>query len=164
MVMTAQPVVDSVRAVKKERNVPVIYFSPKGERFDSKMAKELSKEEELILLCGHYEGIDQRALDLCVDREISIGDYVLTGGHIASAVFIDCVSRYVKGVLGNDESAVFESFENGALEHEHYTRPREFMGLKVPEVLLNGNHKEIEKFRKERSIEITKRNRPDLDV
>jgi tRNA (guanine37-N1)-methyltransferase len=132
MVMMPQPVYDCVMNVKKDRNVPVVYFSPKGRRFDAKTAKEYSACEAVILLCGHFEGVDQRALDLCVTDEISIGDFVMTGGHLAAMCFIDTVARYVTGVLGNEASTDDESFEGGLLEHEQYTRPQEFMGLKCP--------------------------------
>ncbi len=162
MLMKADVVYDCVSDIKSKSNAPVIYFSPTGKRFDSEMAKEYAKLDEVILLCGHYEGIDQRAIDLVVDEEISIGDYVLTGGHIAAMVFIDTVSRYIGDVLGNNESLSDESFENNLLEYPQYTRPEEFMGLKVPEVLLSGHHKKIEEYKLEKAIEITKKNRPDL--
>jgi hypothetical protein len=118
--------------------------------------------DALILLCGHFEGVDQRALDLCVTDEISIGDFVVTGGHIAAMCFIDTVARYVPGVLGNEISAADESFENGLLEHEQYTRPQEFMGLQVPEILLSGHHANIEKYQRARSLTLPRQNRPDL--
>lgn len=165
MLMRAEPVYESVKALKKDNpDMPVIYFSPKGRKFTSNIAKKYAQSEhkEVILLSGHYEGIDQRAIDLCVTDEISIGDYILTGGHIASMVFIDAVSRYVKGVLGNDESTNEESFENGRLEYPQYTRPEEFMGIKVPEVLMSGHHKKIEEYRQKKSEEETKMKRPDL--
>ncbi len=162
MLLRPQPVYDSVMDIKKGRDIPVILFSPKGKKLSNEVAKEYAKYEEIILLCGHYEGIDQRAVDLCVDEEISIGDYILTGGHIASMVFIDAVSRYIPGVLGNEESLENESFENNLLEYPQYTRPIEFMGMTVPEVLTGGNHKKIEDYRLEKSIEITRKNRPDL--
>lgn len=162
MLMKAEPVYDCIKAVKQDRNIPVIYFSPRGKVFNSELAKEYSKCEEVILLCGHYEGIDQRAVDLCVDEEISIGDYILTGGHIASMVFMDTVSRYVDGVLGNSESYQKESFENGLLEASQYTRPEEFMGMKVPSVLLSGHHKKIEEYMEEESLKETEKRRKDL--
>ena len=139
----------------------VIYMSPKGKNLNQEKVEELSKESHLIILCGHYEGIDQRVLDKIVDEEISIGDYVLTGGEIPAMVLIDSVSRYVKGVLKED-SIKEESFSNGLLEYPQYTRPEIFQGERVPEVLLSGNHQEIDKWRKEKSLEITKKNRPDL--
>ena len=162
MLMKAEPVYDCVTDIKKQRNVPVIYFSQRGKVFNSALAKEYAKLDEVILLCGHYEGIDQRAIDLCVDEEICIGDYILTGGHIAAMVFMDTVSRYVDGVLGNSESYKNESFENGMLEASQYTRPEEFMGLKVPPVLLSGHHKKIEEYMNEESLKETKKRREDL--
>ena len=162
MLMKAEPVYDCVTDIKKQRNVSVIYFSPRGKVFNSALAKEYAKLDEVILLCGHYEGIDQRAIDLCVDEEICIGDYILTGGHIAAMVFMDTVSRYVDGVLGNSESYKNESFENGMLEPSQYTRPEEFMGLKVPPVLLSGHHKKIEEYMNEEAFKETKKRREDL--
>lgn len=162
MLMKAEPVYDCVKDIKKDRDVPVIYFSPRGRTFNSEIAKEYANLDEVILLCGHYEGIDQRAVDLCVDEEISIGDYILTGGHIASMVFMDTVSRYVDGVLGNSESYQNESFEDGLLEANQYTRPEEFMGMKVPEVLMSGHHKKIEEYYKEEALKETKIRREDL--
>ncbi|WP_294466301.1 tRNA (guanosine(37)-N1)-methyltransferase TrmD [uncultured Anaerofustis sp.] len=162
MLMKAEPVYDCVKDIKKNRDVPVIYFSPRGRTFNSEIAKEYADLDEVILLCGHYEGIDQRAVDLCVDEEISIGDYILTGGHIASMVFMDTVSRYVDGVLGNCESYQNESFEDGLLEASQYTRPEEFMGMKVPEVLLSGHHKKIEEYYKDEALKETKKRREDL--
>ena len=139
----------------------VIYMSPQGKKLDQKKVEDLSKEEHLIILCGHYEGIDQRVIDEIVDEEISIGDYVLTGGEIPAMVLIDSVSRYVEGVLSKD-STNEESFSNGLLEYPQYTRPEEWKGKKVPEILLSGHHENIEKWRKEKSYEITKKKRPDL--
>ena len=160
MVMTAQPLYDAVSSVKTE-NSKVIYLSPKGKKLDSALVKELSNNNHLILVCGHYEGVDQRFLDLCVDEEVSIGDYVLTGGELPAMVLVDAVSRYVEGVI-NEESLMEESFNNNLLEYPQYTRPQSFHGLDVPEVLLSGNHKEIAKWRLEQSINITKQKRPDL--
>ena len=145
----------------KEDNAKVIYMSPQGKKLDQKKVEDLSKEEHLIILCGHYEGIDQRVIDKIVNEEISIGDYVLTGGEIPAMVLIDSVSRYVKGVL-NEDSIQEESFSNGLLEYPQYTRPEVFEGERVPEVLLSGNHQNIDKWRKEKSLEITKSKRPDL--
>ena len=162
MLMKAEPVYDCVKDIKKDRDIPVIYFSPRGRTFNSELAKKYADLDEVILLCGHYEGIDQRAVDLCVDEEISIGDYILTGGHIASMVFMDTVSRYVDGVLGNCESYQNESFEDGLLEASQYTRPEEFMGMKVPEVLLSGHHKKIEEYYKDEALKETKKRREDL--
>ena len=151
------------RAYKSLENndAKVIYMSPQGKTLNQKRVVELSKEKHLIILCGHYEGIDQRVLDKIVDEEISIGDYVLTGGELPAMVLIDCVSRYVEGVLSKD-SIKEESFSNGQLEYPHYTRPEVFEGMKVPDILLSGNHQRINEWRKEQSLEITKKKRPDL--
>ena len=161
MVMMPDVVYDAYKSVKTDE-AKVIYLSPQGKTLNQEKVKELAKEKHIILLCGHYEGIDQRVLDEIVDEEISIGDYVLTGGEIPAMVLIDSVSRYVEGVL-NRESIEEESFSNGnLLEYPQYTRPEEFLGKKVPEVLLSGHHENIEKWRKEKSLEITKKKRPDL--
>lgn len=163
MVMTVQPVYDCVADVKKGRNdIPVIFFTPAGKKFNSELAKKYAKYDELILLCGHFEGIDQRAIELCVTDEISMGDFIVTGGHIPAMCFIDCVSRYVPGVLGNFASTSEESFENGLLEYPQYTRPYEYMGLKVPDILLSGNSAKIEKYKHDESLRITEEKRPDL--
>ena len=162
MLMTPQPVYDAIQSVKRE-NSHVIYLSPKGKVLKQNVDIELAKNyEHLILLCGHYEGIDQRVIDLCVDEEISIGDYVLTGGEIPAMVLTDCVCRYVPNVLGNSETTSDESFSDNMLEYPQYTRPAEFMGLKVPDVLVSGNHQEVDKWRKNTAKEITERVRPDL--
>ena len=160
--MLIQPdvVYDCYKSVKSN-NAKVIYLSPQGKTLSQAKVEELAKEEHLILLCGHYEGIDQRVIDKIVDEEISIGDYVLTGGEIPAMVLIDSVSRYIEGVL-NQDSIKEESFSNGLLEYPQYTRPEVFEGEKVPEVLLSGNHQNINKWRKEKSLEITKNKRPDL--
>ena len=160
MVMKPDVVYDAYQSIK-DRNAQVIYMSPQGKPLNQKKVEELSKENHLIILCGHYEGIDQRVLDKIVDEEISIGDYVLTGGEIPAMVLIDSVSRYVEGVLKED-SIKEESFSNGLLEYPQYTRPEVFEGMKVPEVLLSGHHENIEKWRKEKSLEITKKKRPDI--
>ena len=160
MVIKPDVVYDAYQSVKDE-NAKVIYMSPQGKVLNQEKVKSLSKEQHLILLCGHYEGIDQRVLDKIVDEEISIGDYVLTGGEIPAMVLIDSVSRYVEGVLKAD-SIKEESFSDGLLEYPQYTRPEIFEGEKVPEILLSGNHQEIDKWRKEKSLEITKKKRPDL--
>lgn len=162
MVMTPQPVVDCVRAVDPDNRARRIYMSPKGRTLSVAVAKELAQEESLLLLCGHYEGIDQRALDLCGFEELSIGDYVLTGGELAAMVTIDALLRFVPGVLGSEDSAADESFMDGALEYPQYTRPAVYEGLAVPEVLLSGHHANIEKWRREQSRAITARRRPDL--
>ena len=145
----------------ESKDAKVIYMSPQGKSLNQKKVVELSKEKHLIILCGHYEGIDQRVLDKIVDEEISIGDYVLTGGELPAMVLIDSVSRYVEGVLSED-SIKEESFSQGLLEYPQYTRPEIFEGMKVPEVLLSGNHKKINEWRKEQSLEMTKKKRPDL--
>ena len=160
MVMMPDVVYSAYESLESS-DAKVIYMSPKGKTLNQEKVEELSKESHLIILCGHYEGIDQRVLDKIVDEEISIGDYVLTGGEIPAMVLIDSVSRYVKGVLKED-SIKEETFSNGLLEYPQYTRPEIFQGERVPEVLLSGNHQEIDKWRKEKSLEITKKNRPDL--
>ena len=160
--MVIQPdVVYSAFKSVQSKDAKVIYMTPQGKKLDQKKVEDLSKEKHLIILCGHYEGIDQRVIDKIVDEEISIGDYVLTGGEIPAMVLIDSVSRYVEGVL-NQDSIKEESFTNGLLEYPQYTRPEVFEGEKVPEVLLSGNHQNIDKWRKEKSLEITKNKRPDL--
>ena len=160
MVMKPDVVYDAYQSVTDEY-AKVIYMSPQGKPLNQKKVEELSKENHLIILCGHYEGIDQRVLDKIVDEEISIGDYVLTGGEIPAMVLIDSVSRYVEGVLKED-SIKEESFSNGLLEYPQYTRPEVFEGMKVPEILLSGHHENIEKWRKEKSLEMTKKKRPDI--
>lgn len=160
MVMRPDVVYEAYQSVKEEK-AKVIYMSPQGKTLNQQMIEDLSKESHLIILCGHYEGIDQRVLDEMVEEEISIGDYVLTGGEIPAMVLIDSVSRYVEGVLKQD-SIQEESFSNGLLEYPQYTRPEIFNGKAVPEILLSGHHQNIEKWRKERSLEMTKRKRPDL--
>ena len=160
MVMRADVVYDAYKSVKHE-NSKVIYLSPQGKKLNQKKVEELSKIENIILLCGHYEGVDQRVLDEIVDEEISIGDYVLTGGELPAMVLIDSVSRYVEGVL-NKESTKEESFSNGLLEYSQYTRPEIFLGKQVPEVLKSGNHKKIEEWRRNNSLLNTLKKRPDL--
>ena len=160
MVLMPDVVYDAYSSVKDE-NAKVIYLSPQGKVLNQNKVKELSKENHLILLCGHYEGIDQRVLDEIVDEEISIGDYVLTGGELPAMVLIDSVSRYVEGVLSED-STKEESFSNNLLEYPQYTRPEEFRGKRVPEVLLSGHHENIKKWWEQKSLEITKQKRPDL--
>ena len=160
MVMKPDVVYDAYSSIKTD-NSKVIYLSPKGKTLNQEKVKELANENHIILLCGHYEGIDQRVLDEIVDEEISIGDYVLTGGEIPAMVLIDSVSRYVEGVI-TKESVEEESFSNGLLEYPQYTRPEIFLNQKVPEVLLSGHHENIRKWREEQSLAITRRNRPDL--
>ena len=161
MVMTAQPVVSAIENIDPDHKARRIYMSPKGTVFNQEKVLNLCSHDRLLILCGHYEGVDQRALDLCIDEEISIGDYVLTGGEIPAMAVTDAVCRYVGGVI-NGESLFQESFSAGMLEYPHYTKPQEFRGIKVPEVLLSGNHAEIDKWRKEQSEKITAERRPDL--
>ena len=163
IVPVERPIVDCVRDVRAQGyGGRFIYLSPRGKQLNQQKVEELAQEEGLILLCGHYEGVDQRAIDLVVDEEISIGDFVLTGGELAAMVLTDAVARYVPGVLGSDESTGEESFTDGLLEYPQYTRPREFEGIEVPEVLLNGDHAKIKKWRREQSLLTTLRVRPDL--
>lgn len=162
MLMQAQPVYDAHKAVSGGRRVRTVYVTPQGRPFDQKLAGELAKEEELILLCGHYEGIDERALEMVVTDYVSIGDYVLTGGELAAMVIIDAVARLIPGVLGNETSAQEESFHNDLLEYPQYSRPEVWKGKSVPKVLLSGNHREIEKWRLEQAKARTKSVRPDL--
>ena len=159
MVMTAQPIMDAMAAVSAALpQARRIYLGPRGRR----LTTALAREDSLILLCGHYEGVDQRALDACIDEEISIGDYILTGGELAAMVLTDCVARFVPGVLGSEESPEEESFSDGLLEYPQYTRPREIRGLSVPEVLLSGDHEKIRQWRRRESLRATARFRPDL--
>ena len=161
MVMMPQPIGSAIDALDSEHKARRIYLSPKGEVFRQQKVFELLEHEHLILLCGHYEGVDQRALDLFIDEEISIGDYVLTGGELPAMVIADCVSRYVDGVI-SPSSLVDESFSENLLEYPHYTRPQEYRGIPVPEVLRSGDHAKIDKWRREKSLELTKARRPDL--
>ena len=161
MVMMPQPIGSAVNAVDPDHKALRIYTSPKGEVFTQQKAVELAAKEHIVILCGHYEGVDQRVLDLYFDGEISIGDYVLTGGELPAMVICDCVARYVDGVLAAG-SLVDESFSDGLLEYPQYTRPAVFEGVAVPDVLLSGNHAEIDKWRREQSEKITAARRPDL--
>lgn len=164
MVLTPQPLFDAVDTLTKDTSIKprIILLCPQGDRFDQKKAEELSHEEHLIFLCGHYEGYDERVREYLVTDEISIGDYVLTGGELGAMVVIDAVSRLLPGVLGKEESHLQDSFSTGILEHPHYTRPADFRGMKVPDVLLSGNHKNIENWRKKESLKRTFERRPDL--
>ena len=164
MVMMCQPVVDCIRDVKSRLSgsTRVIYMSPQGGLFDQKKAEELSKYDNLILLCGHYEGIDERIIELEIDEEVSVGDYVLTGGELPAAIVVDSVSRLIDGVLPSSECYSEESLQNGLLEHPQYTRPRVFEGLEVPEVLINGDHAKQRKWKEEQSRLRTEQKRPDL--
>ncbi len=168
MLMSVQPIYDCYSAIcaregacapEKRRTV---YMSPRGRILTHEIAKELSAYEEVVILCGHYEGVDQRVLDLVVDEEISIGDYVLTGGELPACILVDCVARLCEGVLPSAECYEKESIASGLLEFPQYTRPPEFMGLSVPEVLLSGHHEKIEQWRREQALNITKEKRPDL--
>jgi len=151
MVMMAEPIVTCIEKVSEEKKPHRIYLSPRGERLTQKKVESLAKKEHLLLLCGHYEGVDQRVIDGWIDEEISIGDYVLTGGELPAMVLTDAIARHIPGVLGKEESAAEESFSpalDGKREYPHYTRPEEFRGMKVPEVLLSGHHKKIEEWRR----------------
>ena len=162
MVMQAQPIYDAYKSVvKDDKSIPVIYMSPQGRKFTQKIASELASYDEVVLLCGHYEGVDERVLEEIVTDEISIGDYVLTGGELPAMVVMDAVSRLIPGVLA-EGSTEEESFSNGLLEYPQYTRPVEFMGKKVPEVLLSGHHANIKKWREEESYKRTLKKRPEL--
>ena len=163
MVMSAQPILDAFAAnLPEDFRGRRVYLSPRGRRLDQRIVEELAKEDELALLCGRYEGVDQRALDAAIDEELSIGDYVLTGGELGALVVIDAVARLVPGVLGSEESPEDESFTTGLLEYPQYTRPAEFRGAKVPDVLLGGSHADIAAWRREQSLALTLRRRPDL--
>ncbi len=165
MVLTCQPIFDCYRSIERKENSEFIMLTPQGEKFSQEIADELSKKDQLIFLCGHYEGFDERIRLGLKPREISIGDFVLTGGELPCLILIDCISRNLKNYLGKDNCASNDSFSEGLeglLEYPHYTKPREFEGMKVPEVLLNGNHKEIENFRRKESLKRTKAKRPDL--
>ena len=164
MVMQAQPIYDAYMSIKDKLspNCPVIYMTPQGKTFKQEKAKSLAKLEDMVILCGHYEGVDERVIEEIVTDEISIGDFVLTGGELAAMTIIDAVSRLIPGVLNKEASFEDESFSDNLLEYPQYTRPYEFLGRKVPDVLLSGHHKNIEKWRKEQSILRTKLKRPDL--
>ena len=166
MLMQAQPIYDAWKAVAKpaegKKPVRVLFMSPQGKTFSQEMAKELAQEEELIFLCGHYEGIDERVIEEIVTDPVSIGDYVLTGGELPAMVMIDAISRMVPGVLKNEDSGVTESFQENLLEYPQYTRPEVWEGKKVPDILLSGHHANVEKWRREQSIIRTLKNRPEL--
>ena len=162
MVMMPQPIHDCISAVDPNHTAKRIYMSPRGKVLNQSLVKELSNEDHLLILCGHYEGVDQRVLDMDIDMELSIGDYVLSGGEIPAMVLIDSVLRYIPDVLGNSESTVDESFSQPLLEYPQYTRPQVYLGVSVPEVLISGNHANINKWRKAQSLEITRKKRPDL--
>tara|TARA_A100001015_G_scaffold319649_1_gene443227 strand:+ start:1312 stop:2016 length:705 start_codon:yes stop_codon:yes gene_type:complete len=161
MVLKPEPLFNAIEEISNE-STTVVYMAPDGEPLSTSIARELSESQHLLLISGHYEGIDQRVRDELVNREISIGDYILTNGTLPAAVLIDAVARQVQGVLGDEESLINESFENNLLAHPQYTRPAEYRGMKVPEVLLSGNHQEISKWRQEKRVERTVNSRPDL--
>lgn len=162
MVLMPQPYVDAYESVERLENSCTIMLTPQGEPFNNKICSELANYDQIIMLCGHYEGFDERIRDIIKPREISIGDFVLTGGELPALCLIDSISRRLEGTLGKIESMEDDSFSDGLLEYPQYTKPREYRGLKVPEVLLNGNHKEIEQFRQQQKFERTKLRRPDL--
>ena len=161
MLMTPQPLYDSIKSVLKDATT-LIYMSPKGKKLNDNLAFELSQKQHIAIICGHYEGIDERILDIFKPMEISIGDYVLTGGELPAMVLVDCVSRKIQGVLGNQHSEEDESFKNNLLEYPQYTRPADFMGHKVPEIFLSGNHQKVYEYRKELAKKITNERRADL--
>ena len=161
MVMMPQPIADAIKAVDPDHEAKRIFLSPRGRVFKQDVVIEYSKLDRILLLCGHYEGVDQRVIDLFIDEELSIGDFVLTGGEIPAMAVVDAVARYIDGVI-KSESLEQESFASGMLEYPHYTRPQEFMGIKVPEVLTSGHHGKIDEWRAQKSKEITIKNRPDL--
>lgn len=160
MVMQVQPILSAYR--ENHLQGPCLYMSPRGKMLNGEMAESLSRQEEITILCGHYEGVDQRALDLLQAEEVTIGDYILTGGELPAMVLVDTVDRFLDGVLAGEESVKEESVYSGLLEYPHYTKPREVEGLAVPEVLVSGNHEKIDLWRYEKSLEITKERRPDL--
>lgn len=160
MVMQVQPILSAYR--ENHLQGPCLYMSPRGKMLNGEMAESLSRQEEITILCGHYEGVDQRALDLLQAEEVTIGDYILTGGELPAMVLVDTVVRFLDGVLAGEESVKEESVYSGLLEYPHYTKPREVEGLAVPEVLVSGNHEKIDLWRYEKSLEITKERRPDL--
>lgn len=162
MVLMAQPYVDAYESIEKNENSVTVMLSPQGEPLTDSLVNDLAKYEQIVMLCGHYEGFDERIREIIKPKEISIGDFVLTGGELPALCLIDAVSRKIEGTLGKIESADEDSFSNGLIEYPHYTKPRDYRGLKVPEVLLNGNHKEIKEFRFQQSLVRTKRKRPDL--
>ncbi|WP_027339986.1 tRNA (guanosine(37)-N1)-methyltransferase TrmD [Halonatronum saccharophilum] len=162
MVMKPEPIFEAVDDLKIEEGTPLIFLTPQGKTLDQKMAKEFAKEDRLVLLCGHYEGIDQRVRDNLVTHEVSIGDYVLTGGELPAMVLIDAVSRMVPEVLGSEESAIEDSFYNGILDFPNYTRPQSYRGIEVPDILLSGNHGKIATWRRKKALEETLLRRPEL--
>lgn len=162
MVMKPEPLYEAITKIKNDRDIPVIYFTPQGKLLDQPTVNKFSQVEEILIVCGHYKEIDQRIRDTLITHEFSIGDYVLSGGEIPAMVMIDAIARLQDDVLGNIDSALSDSHQDGFLGCPHYTRPPDFRGLKVPDILLSGDHKKIEEWRETKSFEITKKNRPDL--
>lgn len=162
LVMMAQPIADCIKSIGGYQEAKKVYMSPRGRVINQSLVEEFAKIEHLIVLCGHYEGVDQRVLDRYIDEEISLGDFVLTGGEIPAMALVDSVARYIDGVIGNSESLSQESFASGMLEYPQYTHPREFEGVEVPEVLISGNHAKINEWRENESRRITEERRPDL--
>ena len=162
MVLMAQPYVDAYESIEKSEKSITLMMSPQGQTFDNKLCRELADYEQIVILCGHYEGFDERIRDIIKPKEVSIGDFVLTGGELPALCIIDSISRKLDGTLGKIESMEEDSFENGLLEYPQYTKPREYRGLKVPDVLLNGNHALIAEYRHEEQLKRTKERRPDL--
>jgi tRNA (guanine37-N1)-methyltransferase len=163
MVMKAEPLVSAIEQIKKEyKNGRAIYLSPQGRRLDQSVIKELSRYDEMLLICGRYEGVDERVIEGWVDEEISLGDFVLCGGEIAALALTEAITRLIPGVVGKEASLIEETFSEGLVEYPHYTRPREFRGMEVPEVLLNGNHLQIERWRRQQALHRTLEKRPDL--
>lgn len=162
MVMTPEPIFRAVEKIRRSRTAKIILLSPQGKPLNQKLAKKLSQCRHLILICGRYEGVDERVRKHLADEEISIGDYILTGGELAAMVLVDAVTRLIPGVLGDEDSARFESYSDNLLEYPQYTRPADFRGMRAPEILLSGNHKKIEEWRKNEALKITKKKRPDL--
>ena len=162
MVMTPEPLYEAITKIKGDRDIPIIYFTPQGKLLNQSTVNKFSQIDEMIIVCGHYKEIDQRIRDTLITDEFSIGDYVLSGGEIPAMVMIDAMARLQDGVLGSIDSALSDSHQDGLLGCPHYTRPPEFMGHKVPNILLSGNHKNIEKWREQKSMETTMKNRPDL--
>lgn len=162
MVMTPEPIFRAVEKIRREKTTKIILLSPQGKTLNQKLAQKLSRYPHLILICGRYEGVDERVRKHLADEEISIGDYILTGGELAAMVLVDAVARLIPGVLGDEDSARFESYSENLLEYPQYTRPADFRGMRVPRILLSGNHKKIEEWRKNEALKITKKKRPDL--
>lgn len=162
MLLSCQPYLDALKSIDKADNSEVIIMSPQGKCFNQETAKEFSLKDQLIIICGHYEGFDERIIELSGAKEVSIGDFVMTGGELPALCIIDSVIRLIKGVLGDEDSAEYDSHYDGLLEHPHYTKPRVYEGLEVPEILLNGNHEKIKEWRRLQQFKVTQKKRPDL--